>query len=467
MLLEGDVTGSIVLKNTIIGNSLGVRLTRSEVTEGEPSNNTIDSNEIKNSDEDGVRVEASFGLNLFRSNQIVGNTRVGIHVTGGGGNDTFAENLVEGNGDDGIRIANSERNTVQDNEIALNGGGNNQGGETDGGGLVLIKAHRTLVRRNQIHDGEANGILIVESNDVRLLENTVERHQQDGVRALKPERLLLEGNAIQHNRERGVALYDCKTPDLQRNAIVNNTLGGVFLKNCEAPRLQMNEIVDNGRFGLWSEGSPDIQARRNWWGDPRGPAGVFEGRGNAVILIGVAGGNSFPLEQDQIVQAVLPWLLDRVAELEEPSVRGFLLYDLGPNQIELDATDRADVKLSLVGVAKEERGVAVVARYRHPLPTENSIHAVAPLEGAIKAVTVLVSGFGTGTATLDVAYRDDELPEGVDKATLRLFHWDAAQGRWVQLPGKSLEGVGLVEGEIPVEKLRAGAVLALAPAPGP
>ena len=463
VMLEGSVSGSIVLKNTIVGNSIGVRLTRSEVTEGEPSNNTIDSNEIRGSDEDGVRIEASFGLNLFRSNQIVENNRIGIHVMGGSGNDTFAENLIESNGDDGIRITDSERNTIQDNEITLNGGGNNDGGEADGGGIVLIRAHRTTVRKNSLHDGEANGILIIESNNVRLLENTVERHQQDGVKGLKPETLLFDGNVIQDNRERGVALYDCKLPDLQRNVIASNTLGGVFLKNCEGPHLQMNEITDNARYGLWTEGSSDVQARRNWWGDPKGPAGIFEGRGNAVIMIGVEGGNSFPLEQDQILQSVLPWLTDRVAELSEPSVRGFLLHDLGPGKVELDAMDRADVRLSLFSVGKEERGVAIVARYRNPLPTEGSIYAVAPLANAIKSMSVLVSGFGTGTATLEVEYSDDELPEGVDRATLRLFYWDAAGGQWVQLPGKSLNGVGLVEGEIEVEKLREGAVIALAP----
>ncbi len=461
VLLEGDVTGSIILKNTITQNSIGVRFTRSDVTEGEPSNNTIDSNEIRESDEDGVRIEASFGLNLLRSNQISENNGVGVHVLGGMGNDTFAENVIENNGDDGIRIQDSPRNTLEANEITGNGGGDNSGGPTDGGAVVLVRADSTVVRKNALHDGEANGLLILESKNVKVLENTVERHQQDGLKGRDLEGLLVENNVFRMNRERGIAIRGCARPDFQHNVVVQNGLGGVFLADCEGANLQMNDISDNLRFGLWAENSADIQARRNWWGDPKGPAGVYEGSGNAVILIGVQGGNSFPLEQDDIIRAVLPWLTDRVGQLQEPSVRGFLLTDFGPGKVELDAMDRADVRLSLFSVEKEERGIAILAKYEGALPAEGSIYSPAPLANAIKTVSVLINGFGSGTATLEVAYRDEELPEGVVKEGLRLFYWDGST--WVPLPGKSLQGVNLVEGEIEVALLRAGAILALAP----
>lgn len=461
VLLEGDVTGSIVLNNTVAGNSIGVRLTRSEVTEGEPSNNTIDSNEVRDSDEDGILIEASLGLNLLRSNQVSANNRVGIHIVGGQGNDELAENVVEGNGDDGIRVEESARNTIRDNEVTGNGGGNNDGGENDGGGIVLIRADSTTVRKNAVHDGEANGVLVLESKSVRLLENTIERHQQDGVKAKGVEDFVLEEDLVRGNRERGLALYDCQAVDLEHSTITENTLGGVFFTNCEDLHLQMNEITENSRYGLWVEKSQGIAARRNWWGDPKGPAGVFEGRGNAVIMIGVRGGNSSPLEQDEILAGVLPWLTDRVSQLSEPAVRGFLMRDFGPGKVELDATDRADLRLSLFNVEKEERGVAIIAKYANPLPTESSIYSAAPLPNAVKTIGVLTSGFGSGTATLEVEYRDDELPEGVSKADLRLFYWDGTQ--WTALPGKSLADANLVEGEIDVTALREGILVALAP----
>jgi len=462
VLLEGNVTSSIVLKNTITRNSYGVRLTKSPVAaESEPSNNTIDSNEIRGSDEDGVRLEASFGLNLFRSNKIMENNRVGIRILGGRGNDEIAQNTITNNGDDGIRIENSDRNTLQENEIAQNGGGDGSGGINDGGGIVLIKANFSTVSKNNLHDGEANGILLRESNSVKVLGNTIERYQQDGVNGQNLNNLLLEDNKLQTNRERGISLRDCTAVDLQANTVSANTLGGVFFSNCRGANLQMSEIRENLRYGLWVENSQNVTARRNWWGDPKGPAGVFEGRGNAVIMIGVQGGNSFPLETDQILDAILPWLTDRVSEQMESSVSGFLLRDFGPGKVDLDVMDRADVRVALFSVDKEERGIAVLAKYGKPLPSTSSYYRPGSLNGVIKTVSVLTNGFGTGTATVEVGYKDAELPNNVNKANLRLFYWNGS--RWVLLPGKSMQNVNLVEGELDVRLLRDGVIIALAP----
>jgi len=439
VLLEGDVTGSIILKNTIARNSIGIRLTKSEVTEGEPSNNTIDSNEIRGSDMDGIRVEASFGLNLFRSNKIKENNRVGILILGGRGNDEIASNVIEGNGDDGIRIEGSDRNTIRENEIALNGGS----------GIVLIEANNTTVRKNLIHDGEEIGLLLSKVKSSQISENTIERYQQDGINGTEVEDLSLKENKIRLNRERGVFLSDCSVAvDFESNTITANSGGGVELSDCSVADLQSNEISENIRFGLMATGKVEgIAARRNWWGDLKGPAGVFEGRGNAVLGLELA--------------QVFPWLTDRVGELDEPSVRGFLLQDFEPERVVLDAMDRADARLSLFTVEKEERGIAIIAKYARPLPSPNSIHQPAELPNAIKTISVLISGFATGTAVIDIAYADIELPEGVAREALRLFYWDGA--RWAVLPGKSLEEVNLVEGEIAVKLLREGAIIALAP----
>lgn len=439
VLLEGDVTGSIILKNTIVRNSIGIRLTKSEVTEGEPSNNTIDSNEIRSSDMDGLRVEASFSLNLFRSNQIVENNRVGIHILGGQGNDEIASNIIEGNGDDGIRIEGSDRNTIRENEIALNGGS----------GIVLIQADSTTVRKNLIHDGEEVGLLLSGVKSAQISENTIERYQQDGINGTEVENLSLEENQIRLNRERGIFLGECSVAvDLESNIISANSGGGVELDDCNVADLQSNEISGNIRFGLLATGDKDeIAARRNWWGDLKGPAGVFEGRGNAVLGL-------------EITQ-VFPWLTDRVGELDEPSVRGFLLQDFEQEMVVLDAMDRADVRLAFFTVEKEERGIAILAKYVRPLPSPNSIHQPGELPNAIKTISVLISGFATGTAVIEVGYMDIELPEGVARQDLHLFYWDGAQ--WVVLPGRSLEEVNLVEGEIDVALLRDGVIIALAP----
>ena len=469
VLLQGNVTGSIVLGNTINSNSIGVRFIASEESDAEPGNNTIDSNEITASDMEGVRVESSAGLNLIRANTIDGNNAAGIHVMGGQGNDEYAENTIQGNGAEGIRVETSPRNAIHDNQIGGNGGGNGEGDLNDGGGVTLINTRETTLRNNSIGAGEPNGVLLVGTQNTRLLGNRVENRQQNGVLGLGVVGLLLEDNAVRTNGGRGLALEssedaDCASLDMQRNTITGNTLGGVYVNSCSGVHLQMNEIADNIRFGLWVEGSEGIEARRNWWGDPSGPAGVFAGRGNAVVFVGndVTGGNSTELADDQILQSVVPWLTDRVGEQTERSVSGFMLRDFGRDKVEVDATDLAGVRLSLHDVPPEAKGIAIIARYANALPSENSIYAPADLPNAMRTVSVVTNGFGPqGRAIVEMKYGDDELPEGVDEANLQLFVWDG--GQWTALPGKSLPDVNVVEGTIDLTLLRQGAIIALAP----
>ena len=469
VLLQGNVTGSIVLNNTINSNSIGVRFIASEESDAEPGNNTIDSNEITGSDMEGVRVESSAGLNLVRANTIDGNNAAGIHIMGGRGNDEYAENTIRGNGAEGIRVESSPRNAIHDNEIGGNGGGNGEGDLNDGGGISLINTRETTLRSNTIGAGEPNGILLVGTQNTRLLGNMIENRQQNGVLGLGASQLLIEGNAVRANGGRGLALEtsddaDCASLDMQLNTVNGNTLGGVYVNGCSGVHLQMNEIADNIRFGLWVESSERIEARRNWWGDPSGPAGVFAGRGNAVVFVNndVTGGNSTELADDQILQAVVPWLTDRVGEQTESSVSGFMLRDFGDDKVEVDATDLAGVRLSLHDVPAEAKGIAIIARYANALPSGNSIYAPAELPNAMRTVSVVTNGFGPqGRAIIEMKYADAELPEGVDEADLRLFVWDGAQ--WTALSGKSLPDVNVVEGTADLTLLRQGAIIALAP----
>jgi len=469
VLLQGDVTGSIVLSNTIDSNSIGIRFISSEESDAEPGNNTIDSNEITGSDLEGVRIESSAGLNLLRANTIEGNNAAGVHVMGGQGNDEFAENTIEGNGAEGIRIEESPRNVVQNNQIGGNGGGNGQGDINDGGGITLINTQDTTLQSNAIGTGEPNGILLAGTQNSRLLGNSVENRQQNGVLGMGISQLLAEGNTVRANGGRGFALEstenaECTSLDMQMNTVQGNTLGGVYVNGCAGVHLQMNEIVDNLRFGLWVESSEQIEARRNWWGDPSGPAGVFAGRGNAVVFVGndVTGGNSTELADDAILQAVVPWLTDRVGEQAESTVSGHTLRDFGQDKVEVDATDLAGVRLSLHDVPAEAKGVAIIARYANAQPSENSIYNPAPLPDAMRTVSVVTNGFGPeGSAVIEMAYTDDELPEGVDESNLRLFAWDGSQ--WTALQGKSIPDVNVVEGSIDLALLNQGAIIALAP----
>ncbi len=436
VLLEGDASGSIVLNNTIDNNSFGVRFTQSTAKHS-PSNNTLVSNEITNSDQDGVSVEASAGQNVFRSNKINQNNGIGLHISGGLGNDEIAGNTFEGNGKQGILIEKSARNSLHDNTLTSNGG---QGIALMGG------ADATKVLNNTLTSGAQEGIYLSGVSDVVISGNTVQNTRQDAIFGDKVTTLRIEDNTLSTNLERGIALSNCTTRvDVDHNTVTANAMGGIALTDCNVVDLQNDNVTNNVQYGLNATGKVDqISARRNWWGDPRGPAGVFEGTGNAVL----------GLTTDQ----VLPWLTDGPDQLIESSVTGFTMSDFGPVKIELDAMDRSNVRLELFNLAREEHGAAVLAKYQSGKPGD----LLKGLTGVVKTVSVLTTGFTTGDGLVEIGYDDSELPTGVKKSDLGLFYYDRDKATWTRLTGESQYSINLVDGQISVTLLRQGAIITLA-----
>ncbi len=439
VLLEGDVSGSIVLNNTIDSDSFGIRLTQSTAKHS-PSNNTVVSNEITNSDQDGVSVEASASQNIFRSNKINGNNGVGLHVSGGVGNDEVAGNTFEANGKQGILVEKSARNSLHDNTVTASGGQ---------GISVMAGADATNVLKNTVSGGAQEGILLSGVTDVAVIGNTVQNNRQDAISGDKITVLRLEDNLLTANLERGIGLSNCSTRvDIDHNTITTNAQGGIALTDCNVVDAQNNTVTDNVQFGLSAAGKVDqIAARRNWWGDPRGPAGTLDGSGNAVLGL--------------TIDQVLPWLTDGPDKLIEDSVTGFSLSDFGPNKVELDAMDRAQVRLELFNLAREAHGAAVLGKYQSGQPSD-----LPALAGLVKTVSVLTGGFDSGDGLVEVGYDDSELPANTKKSDLALFYYNPAQKAWVRLIGESQESINLVTGQIAVKLLRQGATIALATGKG-
>jgi parallel beta-helix repeat protein len=459
IVLEGDVVGNLVGKNKLINNTVGIRFAPAASGNGAGSNR-IEENEIQDSVQQGVLVQGSFGINVFRANKIIESNQEGLKILGGRGNEEITGNVIERNGSAGVYIENSNGNFIHGNQISRN----------SGHGVALKKTVNTTISENTVLNDEQHGVLLEEASQTTIRENTIAGQQKDAIHGAGVSGVVISGNTLNLQDGRGVSLTDCTASpiDLEMNLVSRNSLGGVFLSNCKGADVQMNEIVDNLRFGLWVEkvsGSQDIQARRNWWGDPKGPAGIFSGAGNAVIMMGVQGGNSFMLEEDQILESVLPWLTDRLKEQLEDSVTGFLVRGAGSDSLEINALGSADTHVMLSGTEQRDKGIAVVAKYEGALPTSNSHYApLPPLPSVLKTVNVFTGGFSKGTAVVAVQYTDAELQaSGAAKENLRLFYFDPTNRRWVPMPGKSMENVNWVQGEIAVELLRQGIIIALAP----
>lgn len=432
--LVGDTSTNEISQNSLLDNGVGLLLTAD--LNGRPHGNVLSENHIGRSDAEGVRVEASGGRNLWQENEIFSNNGVGIALLAGS-DETVAANQIHDNGAQGIAVQNSGHNLLQSNRIEANGDD----------GLAIEASPANVLQANVIRSNARNGLRLLHADGARLLGNTLEANRNEGLYAEASTGLLVQGNAIRRNGARGLYLQGIASADLQGNEIAENGWGGVLLSQVGRADFEGNRILSNTQFGLEALLSPTVNARRNWWGDPRGPAGAFSGAGNAVI--------GLPLDQ------VVPWLPRPSDELVLASVASELVDWPRGNRIQFDASDRADLDLDVyLAPALEQtaplragRTVLLAAKLSGPPP------GAPPLENAFKFVSVQVQGLKEGTAQLVVLYHDNELPIGVRTADLRLYRLE--NGQWQEVSSQAQPLFRRVSAELPLSQLQ-GEPLAIA-----
>ncbi|MCL6643255.1 MAG: right-handed parallel beta-helix repeat-containing protein, partial [Candidatus Bipolaricaulota bacterium] len=450
VLLSGDVSGNVFLKNSILTNSFGVKLVAQESGRA-PSNNTFQENSIKDSHEDGIFVQESDGRNTFRSNELSGNNGYGIRVAERARNDTFANNVIKDNGKVGVLLEKTARHTLRENQILFNGEA----------GVVLDGTNDTILQLNQIRENEQEGVRLVNgarNND--LVANTIEMNRGYGINAQGATELDVRQNTISGNYWAGVFFVETTGVSFDHNKVLQNSQGGIDLGTGSSKiDLEFNDIVGNTQFGLRLASGLDettIRADRSWWGDPSGPSGVFEGRGDSVIGIRVnrdCTADGVPSYQCPIV---MPWLLAPTAELVENSVTGWIFRKFGNGRAEFDASTTASIQLRFYNVDVNADGVIIVAKYRNGFPQQRTL-----LENPVKVVSVLASGMRAGVAQVEVEYTDAEI-KGLDESKLCLLYFDRATTTWKRLECFVKAQANIVTAEIPVAVLNTAPPIALA-----
>lgn len=444
ILLSGDASGNIFTNNAINSNSFGIKLVAQE-TGRAPSNNTFTSNVIKVSHEDGIYIQESDGRNTFRSNELSSNNGHGIYIAEKARNDTFANNVIKDNGKNGVFLEKASRHSLRENQILSNGEA----------GVVLDGANDNMLQANEIRENEQEGIRLVngaKNND--LVSNTIEANQWHGLHAQGATELDVRQNTIARNYWAGVFLTETTNVSFDHNKVLQNSQGGVDLGAGSANvDIEFNDIVNNVQFGLRLAAGLDertIRADRNWWSDPSGPSGVFEGRGNSVIGI--------RLNRDCMGQSpcpiVLPWLLAPTAELVENSISGWIIRKYW--RAEFDATNTADTQLRFYNVDINADGVVIIVKYKNGFPEQRKL-----LENPIKVVGVLVSGVRSGTAQIEVEYTDAEI-KGLEESQLCLLYFDRATSSWKRLECFVKGQANIVLAEISVAVLNSAPPIALA-----
>ncbi len=135
---------------------------------------------------------------------------------------------------------------------------------------------RALIQGNTVTDGASAGI------DVDMYIET-----SDGTVNLGD--LVIDENTLEDNRD-GISFQGVKDATVTENTIRNNTGGagsGIHLEDWEGHEstgnvFRCNNIEGNEPYGLDNDGTGEVDAEGNWWGDASGPSGKGPGSGDAV-----------------------------------------------------------------------------------------------------------------------------------------------------------------------------------------
>jgi parallel beta-helix repeat protein len=430
--VDGPVFDNDIVGNTFEQNRVGILLTSTH--EGAPGSNRMTDNTIIQSTGDGVRAEATEGDNLFADNTLANNNGNGIYWVSS--QDWIEANTVSHSGQSGLALNNSTDLDVVGNVVKFN----------RASGLSLqTGAFNNRIKQNFFNENLEQGISLHGDEATRLIGNEFSSNQRNGLHIELSTELTLEDNLSDHNGEYGVWINQTDTVMIHNNKVTSNNTGGVFVQQTESLLFEQNAIEDNLHLGLWVVGS-DVDAKRNWWGHAMGPAGFFEGRGNAVVGL-------------RLVD-IAPWLPDRPDRLIEPTVEALILDAVGYNQtLEVDIRDRSRLQLEMTGLGVDEQGrrmpvslgVVVLAEYDL---AEQSQSVEAPT-GTKALYSIQVGGLSEGQSHLVINYDGLDISNADD---LALYQWQGE--RWNMLPGATFSLSKQVTGELSTSQLKP-AVIAL------
>ncbi|MGB2800397.1 MAG: choice-of-anchor U domain-containing protein, partial [Dehalococcoidia bacterium] len=145
------------------------------------------------------------------------------------------------------------------------------------------------VSDNDIDGCGLHGIEAGDWNGIAVDGNTIRDSGDTGVLLDSLYGATITDNLLLDNGH-GIYLEGCDTTDVQHNDILHNQgladSGVHFDANCTGTNtVNYNNIVANAGYGVCNEGSEEVDAENNWWGNTSGPDdddGVIDGTGDAI-----------------------------------------------------------------------------------------------------------------------------------------------------------------------------------------
>uniref|UniRef100_UPI00083F5C29 right-handed parallel beta-helix repeat-containing protein n=1 Tax=Rhodohalobacter halophilus TaxID=1812810 RepID=UPI00083F5C29 len=239
---------------------------------------------------------------VFRENTINAlRNGYGIDIDQNSHNSIITDNQIYEAGNDAIRISRSDSTEILSN--TLTGG--------DSNGIYLSRANSISIIENQISEFQMNGIETVSgfssSDDITLTNNVIVRNIGTGIK-LQTENAELVGNRIEENSI-GAELNSYFVAD--SNAVRNNTNEGFLITGGVNDSSLFENIITGNGSGVVNNGSGNLMAPGNWWGDASGPSGGATDPQTEVIANGSGDSVSENVRFD-------PWLTEDPNSGDEP-----------------------------------------------------------------------------------------------------------------------------------------------------
>jgi len=469
ILLAGNATTNTVSENVLTKNTWGIVL--NNVGGNAPSGNVISSNEISDTAQAGIYVRRSGGNNVIQKNSISDSVQFGLWIESSTG-DKFADNVIQRSASVGIRITNPGTVTnclVTNNVIDKSGGA----GISVAGPTAALINWLTL-SSNTIINGAADGISVNDANSVcaslSLNFNRISRNDGNGVSITHTTGTSLWRNVIHDNEDVGLLIANVDIPlpmSVRQNTVYANQRGGVSFNNIGVLVMEENSIFSNLGYALnKAPGLPlgGTSFAKNWWGSATGPAGVFNGTGNAVL----------GLANQQIIEPILtaPALTGSVDDaaylVDTADAQVSFINSFAAGRVVVDRTDTSGLKLVFTQVSV--RNNAFVATMPFTADALRS-KAFTDLGNVLAASGLIVSGIQDGIVSVGFQYGSD-VNTADGRLTLYVYQggqwklddsgtWVLEGGSWDTVSNCHLGDTNQVLGDVPVESLT-GEVKAIA-----
>ncbi|RJQ45884.1 MAG: right-handed parallel beta-helix repeat-containing protein [Nitrospiraceae bacterium] len=138
---------------------------------------------------------------------------------------------------------------------------------------LRIREGIPIVERNLL-DGNRYGLMIVDTVYGNFSNNVISHNLESGVALRGADNIDFSGNVVQGNGLNGIVIQE-SSASIRGNLISDNGERGIGVLSFHGT-ITENNILKNGLYNLGIDGTTDVAAQKNWWGDGDVKSAIYD-----------------------------------------------------------------------------------------------------------------------------------------------------------------------------------------------